>query len=112
MVLVIARLGTSGPIDDLSSRFAILVHNLYHMFCKQVYILLENNLLLLLLLLQTKKIEKYGPILQLKRVIKLSETLWYRFLMVAQSSGIDQNLLPKKPSYNKKKLGQMNENTA
>ena len=49
MVLLIARLGPFGPIDDLSSRFVIWVHNLYHMCCKQVYILLENNLLLLLL---------------------------------------------------------------
>ena len=46
MVLIIARLGTLGPIDDLSSRFAILEHNLYHMCGKQVYILLENNLFL------------------------------------------------------------------
>ena len=49
MVLVTARLGPFGPIDDLSSRFVILVHNLYHMRCKQLYILLENNLLSLLL---------------------------------------------------------------
>ena len=28
------------------------------------------------------KFEKYGPILRLKRIIKLSKTLWYRFQMV------------------------------
>ena len=51
IVLVIARLGPLGPNGDLSNRFVIMVHNLYHMCCKQVYILLENSLILLLVIL-------------------------------------------------------------
>ena len=36
-----------------------------------------------------------GPILHLKFIIKLSETLWYQFQMAAYSSGINQNFLQK-----------------
>ena len=39
------------------------------------------------------KTEEYGPTLDLKRIIKLAETLRYRFQMFINSCGIDQNLL-------------------
>ena len=40
-----------------------------------------------------KQNRKNGPILHLKRVIKLSKILWHRFQMAAFLCGIDQNLL-------------------
>ena len=42
------------------------------------------------------KIENYRPILNLKRIIKLPETLRYQFQVVAYSNGINQNYLLQK----------------
>ena len=46
MVLVIARVGTLGPIDDLSSRFDIMVHNLYHVLQTSVHTTREQFIML------------------------------------------------------------------
>ena len=44
----------------------------------------------------TKKFENYGPTLHLKRIIKVSETLWHQFHLVAFSGRIDKNLFLQK----------------
>ena len=46
MVLVIARLEPLGPIDDLSSRFVIMVHNLYHVLQTSVHHTREQFIIL------------------------------------------------------------------
>ena len=43
LVLVITGLGPLRPVDDLSSRLHLMLHDLYHKCCKQMSILLENN---------------------------------------------------------------------
>ena len=53
-----------------------------------------------------------GHFWHLKRIIKLSETLWYRFQMAAYSCSIDQNLLLQRNQVKIKNFGQMDENTA
>ena len=55
-----------------------------------------------------KKIEN-GPIFHLKRIIKLSKTMWHRFQMVAFLCGIEQNLLLQKTKLQFQKVSQMDK---
>ena len=59
-----------------------------------------------------KKIEKNGPILHFKRIIKISKTLWLRFQMFAFLCGIDQNLLLQETKLQLKKIGPNGRKTA
>ena len=56
-----------------------------------------------------KKKFKNGPIFHLKRIIKLSKTLWHRFQMVGFLCVIEQNLLLQKIKLQFQKVGQMDE---
>ena len=51
MVLAIARLGPLGPIDDLSSRFVIMVHNLYHVLQTSVHTTREQFIIIIILII-------------------------------------------------------------